>query len=102
MHPEMVKDLLRERAASAPVPSMRFGWLIILWDKKGQRYIRHTHPSGGYEDAVRIRDDELETGGYQRAWIAMKTKQEYSFRDFLDGIRKDKARDEPRDEPPEG
>lgn len=78
LHPE---EIARRLAASAklseahPVEGWqwRYGWLLLLWDDREERHTRNLSPHVSYDEACQIRDKELETGGYERAWLIRKT-----------------------------
>lgn len=47
-----------------------FGWLVVLIDPDRSKSFRNAR---SYEDAKRIRDEELDEGDFEEAWIRMKT-----------------------------
>ena len=80
LHPEGRHDLLREKArreSEVRVPPSgwhwQYGWLIILVEHNGVKHYRDTHSRATYEEAVRIRDEELyEDDRYEKAWLIQK------------------------------
>ena len=55
-----------------------YGWRILLWDQQGNVHRRDTAVLGSYADAVAIRDEEMASGDYEKAWIQLKTPQDHS------------------------
>ena len=45
------------------------GWVIRLFAPDGSVHTRYTAIRATYADAVRIRDEEMSSGHYEKAWL---------------------------------
>jgi hypothetical protein len=67
---EIVAMLAKERAPKLPDGwCWPLGWRIKLFLPSGAVTFRETRASATYEDAVKIRDREMRTGLYEKAWL---------------------------------
>jgi hypothetical protein len=67
---ELVAMLAKERTPKLPDGwCWPLGWRIKLFLSNGSVTFRETRASATYEDAVRIRDGEMRTGLYEKAWL---------------------------------
>lgn len=86
LHPEAIKDLLRERADHRPLEVQKpQQWLLILttseaaskkrsdgvWVQNDMK--RYCDIRGSYAEAVKQRRDVMESGEYESAWLILKT-----------------------------
>lgn len=89
LHPETIKDLLREKADATPSPEKKLlKWLLILYPSEqairsrsdGASFLANTKQycdlEGSYEDAARKRNDVMESGDYDQAWLILKTDRD--------------------------
>lgn len=88
VHPDEIKRLLYERSRNLPpVKTTSKGWLLLYWDKDAEHVTSRTHlvyvkdPDGTtrpatYNDAVRIRDLEMDLYEYEKCWLIMKTAED--------------------------
>lgn len=71
LHPEEIQRRLRARAAdSFPKPEER-EWLLILWRPDGTKHFSDLE--GSYQQACSGRDDIMQSGEYDKAWLILKT-----------------------------
>lgn len=83
-HPEAAQARLAsqaaERAATKPLKAngwhWAFGFKILFWDHGGNFHRVDTPASATYAEAVSLRDQQMATGHYVKAWLIMKTGEE--------------------------
>lgn len=77
LHPERVKELLRAKVerrrlrTDGQVRGLHDDWRVMLYTKKAENGFRtkRTLRSRSYEEACLVRDEEMESGDYEFAWI---------------------------------
>jgi hypothetical protein len=74
LHPDTIQDMLRERAdARSGSDLLRpTEWLLILWREDESKRFSDLH--GSYKDVCKQRDDIMESGEYDKAWLILKTE----------------------------
>lgn len=83
LHPETIHDLIRAKVKAELPPtgwSWPHGWLIILWETSGKKHYRDLPANMTYMNAVKERDEEMEMGEYEKAWLIKKIEGKHESR----------------------
>lgn len=72
-HPENVHSLLRDQAlkTSPTIDPSQKDWLLILWEAGSGRK-HYCDIRGNYSKAVKERNEIMESGDYEKAWLFEK------------------------------
>lgn len=80
-HPESRESAILERVSKAreregmpPGWSWPWGWWVKLWEPNGTTHVRHLSPGTSYIEAAAVRDEEMRSGRYEKAWMGQKTR----------------------------
>lgn len=82
MHPDAklasVIAAVEEARTSRGMPSgwvWPWGWWVKLWEPGGATHLRFLSPAATYADAACLRDEEMASGRYEKAWMGQRDYQ---------------------------